>query len=169
MYLEKTLSKPVSESNDTTFLLRIKKCLLPGLGGFIAILALAEVSAIYPIALLIAPFGASSVIAFALPNSPLARAKNLIGGHVLSASIGVIIYKTLGSSSFSIALAVGLAIVLMILTDTLHPPAGGNPILVITLKASWTFIASPVAAGACLVFLVALFYHRIINRTYAKG
>ncbi len=137
---------------------------LSGLGGFVVIFLLAQASASLHIALLIAPFGASCVLVFALPHSPLAQPRNVIGGHVLSAAVGVCAYAFFGTAPWSSALAVGLAIALMELTGTLHPPAGADPIVALLAKAGWTFILSPVLAGAVLIVVVAFAYHRILSQ-----
>ena len=81
-------------------------------------------------ALLIAPFGASCVLVFALPQSPLAQPRNVIGGHMISTLVGLCAYHLIGASPLSFGLAVGLAIAAMLLTAPLHPPAGADPIVV---------------------------------------
>jgi CBS-domain-containing membrane protein len=109
-----------------------------GLGGFLVILLLAQLTRNLHALLLIAPFGASCVLAFALPQSPLAQPRNLIGGHLISTAIGLAVFSWLGTSPVSFGLAVGLAIAAMQLTGTLHPPAGADPIVVIMSKAAWS-------------------------------
>ncbi len=135
-----------------------------GLGGFVVILLLAQATASFHSALLIAPFGASCVLVFALPHSPLAQPRNVIGGHLISATIGILVFALLGATPWSLALAVGLAIALMELTGTLHPPAGADPIVVIMAKAGWVFLLSPVLVGAVLIVAIAFAYHRILSR-----
>jgi CBS-domain-containing membrane protein len=140
---------------------------LSGLGGFIAIFLLAEVTANWHTLLLIAPFGASCVLAFALPQSPLAQPRNIIGGHLISTTIGLIAFWLLGSQPLAFGAAVGVAIAAMELTGTLHPPAGADPIVVIMAKSSWTFLISPVLSGVIAIVLLAIAYHRVIsNRPY---
>ncbi|MEI9992675.1 MAG: HPP family protein [Rhizomicrobium sp.] len=134
-----------------------------GLGGFIVIFLLAQASASLHTMLLIAPFGASCVLVFALPHSPLAQPRNVIGGHLVSATVGLSAYALLGATPWSFALAVGLSIALMELTGTLHPPAGADPIVAILAKAGWTFLLSPVLAGAVLIVAGAFVYHRILS------
>ena len=69
---------------------------------------------------LMAPFGATAVLVFGVPHSPLAKAKNVIGGHILTALIGVVFVNYVGVGPVEIALATGLAISLMMLTDTFY-------------------------------------------------
>ena len=138
-----------------------------GLGGFIVIFLLAQAGASLHTTLLIAPFGASCVLVFALPQSPLAQPRNVIGGHLVSTAIGLAALTLFGSQPFSLAIAVGVAIAAMELSRTLHPPAGADPIVVILAKAGWTFLLSPVLAGAVTIVLVAFLYHRFAsNRPY---
>src|SRR5262245_52132446 len=74
---------------------------LAGLAGFITIYLLAEVSSAMSVSLLIAPFGASCVLVFALPRSPLANPRNVIGGHVISAAIGLAVLTLIGASAIA--------------------------------------------------------------------
>lgn len=138
--------------------------LISGVGGFIAIGIMAGLTDALQLALLIAPFGSSCVLLFALPASPLARPRNVIGGHFLSALVGLIVLNTLGAGMLALAVGVGLAIAVMQFTGTLHPPAGANPIVVILTGASWSFLATPILAGAVFLCLTAWLYHRFVSR-----
>lgn len=139
--------------------------LVAGVGGALAIGLLAGLSARLGQALLIAPFGASAVLVFALPESPLAQPRNVIGGHLLSAGVGVAVFALLGSGPLACALGVGLAIALMRLTGTLHPPAGGDPLVVLLGGgAGWSFLLAPVLAGAVTLVVIARAYHRQFAR-----
>ncbi|HZC18028.1 MAG TPA: HPP family protein, partial [Caulobacteraceae bacterium] len=120
-----------------------RTALVSGLGGTLAIFILAEASDLAHAALLIAPFGASCVLVFALPQSPLAQPRNVIGGHLISAVVGLAAYALLGAHPWSFAIGVGLAIAAMQITGTVHPPAGADPIVVILAKAGWLFLLSP--------------------------
>jgi CBS-domain-containing membrane protein len=137
---------------------------LSGFGGFIVIALLAQLTAGWHTLLLIAPFGASCVLAFALPQSPLAQPRNIIGGHLISTAVGIIIFSLLGSQPVAFGAGVGIAIAAMELTGTLHPPAGADPIVVLMAKASWTFLLSPVLTGAIAIVVLAFVYHRAVSR-----
>ncbi|MNF93568.1 HPP family protein [compost metagenome] len=113
-----------------------------------------------------APFGASCVIAFALPQSPLAQPRSLVGGHVLSTLVGLCALTAFGVHAWSLALAVGAAITLMQLTHTLHPPAGADPLLVMLTGAGWSFLLTPVLLGAAVIVLVACGYHRATRTSH---
>ncbi len=137
---------------------------LSGLGGFITITLLAEATTDWHTLLLIAPFGASCVLAFALPQSPLAQPRNIVGGHFISTAIGLATLSLLGSQPLAFGAGVGVAIAAMELTGTLHPPAGADPIVVLTAKASWPFLILPVLTGAVAIVLLAVAYHRAVSR-----
>ncbi len=81
----------------------------------------------------------------------------------MSAIVGLAVYALLGATPWSLGLGVGLAIALMELTGTLHPPAGADPIVAIMAKAGWSFLLSPVLAGAVLIVASAFVYHRILS------
>ncbi|MBK4216700.1 HPP family protein [Paracoccus caeni] len=114
--------------------------------------------------LLIAPFGASCVLLFALPASPLARPRNVVGGHFLTALMGLLALTFIGDGVLAMGIGVGLGIAAMQFTETLHPPAGGNPLVVIMTGAGWSFLALPIIAGALILLLVAFIYHRFVSK-----
>lgn len=111
--------------------------------------------------LLMAPFGASSVLLFGVPDSPLARPLNVIGGHVITAIIGLVFARYIGVCPWSLALATGVAVSAMMLTSTIHPPAGANPILVMLSQPDWVFAIDPVLIGAVSLVLVAKTYRKL--------
>ncbi len=138
-----------------------------GLGGFLTIFVLAEMTTHLGKILLIAPFGASCVLVYALPQSPLAQPRNVIGGHLVSTCIGLVVAALLGTTPVAYGLGVGLAIAAMSLTRTLHPPAGADPIVVIMTGASWPFLFVPVLVGALVVVLMAAAFRRWATRKAA--
>jgi CBS-domain-containing membrane protein len=137
--------------------------LVAGLGGMLAIWLLAHLSQTVEQALLIAPFGASCVLLFALPHSPLAQPKNVIGGHLLSASVGLLVLMLIGPGALACGMGVGMAIAVMRFTGTLHPPAGATPLVVIMTGANWAFLGFPVLAGTIALVLLAWLYHRLVS------
>ncbi|CAG7646207.1 HPP family protein [Paenibacillus allorhizosphaerae] len=142
--------------------------LLPGAGGFLAIYVCMAAGDAAGLSLLMAPFGASCVIAFALPDSPLAQPRSIIGGHALSTAIGLLLLHTAGLSVWSAALSVALAIVCMQLTRTLHPPAGADPLVVMLGGAGWSFLWTPALLGSVLVVASAFVFHRLCRRAYPQ-
>jgi CBS-domain-containing membrane protein len=138
----------------------LRKAILAGIGGALTIGLLGAASARGYAPVLIAPFGATCVLVFGAPASPFARPRNVIGGHLLAAVVGLLACSMLGHDWLGAAVGVGLAIALMILTETVHPPAGANPIVIALAHAGWSFLAAPVFAGAVVVVAIGAVYHR---------
>lgn len=122
---------------------------------------------------LIGSFGASSVLIYGIINSPLAQPRNLIGGHLICALVGVTIYKLIpGQLWLSSALSVSLSIVLMQITKTLHPP-GGATALIANIGSEkikslgYLYVLSPVLTGVIVLFVVAILFNNLTrHRTY---
>lgn len=115
---------------------------------------------------LIPPFGASMVLVMAVHDSPLAEPKNIFFGHTLSALSGVVIFSIMGSSFLSLGIAVGLAVFVMATFKAIHPPAGANPIIAILGGKGLSFVFVPVALGAIVIIVFAIFYNKLIGRDY---
>ena len=115
---------------------------------------------------LIPPFGASMVLVMAVHESPLAKPKNILLGHILSALSGVIILYLIGDNFLALGIAVALAVFVMIVTDTIHPPAGANPIIVILTGQGISFVLFPVAVGAFMLVVFAYLYNKLLKRNY---
>ncbi|AGA33422.1 Membrane protein, HPP family [Thioalkalivibrio nitratireducens DSM 14787] len=117
--------------------------------------------------LLISSFGASAVLLFGAPRSPLAQPRNLVGGHLLSALIGVAAFKLLGGQIWlAEAGAVATAIAAMHLTRTLHPPGGATALLAVmggeqVHSLGFLFVLLPVAAGALILLAVAVLFNNL--------
>ena len=135
-----------------------------GLGGALAIGAMEwfSVAANYPLAVI--PFATSIVLVIGSPEAEPAQPRALIGGHVVSALVGLVVLKLAGPQAWAAAAAVGLSILAMYLTGTFHPPAGINPLLVVSGNLPWTFLLVPVLAGAMLLTAFALLWHRWVRR-----
>lgn len=116
---------------------------------------------------LIGSFGASAVLVFGATNSPLAQPRNLVGGHLLSAIIGVTVFKLLPDQVWiSFALAVALSIVAMQMTKTMHPPGGATALIAIIgsdriKDLGFNYIFSPVLSGIIILLLIALVVNNI--------
>jgi CBS-domain-containing membrane protein len=111
---------------------------------------------------LIGSFGASAVLVYGIINSPLAQPRNLVGGHVISALVGVTIYKFVpGELWLTASLSVALAVVMMQITKTLHPPGGATALIanIGTAKVKalgYWYVLSPVLSGVMILLLVAI-------------
>ena len=119
--------------------------------------------------LLIGSFGATAVLLFSAPDSPLSQPRNLVGGHLISSLVAVILVATLGTSTFSIGLAVGLSIFLMYLTHTLHPPGGATALIGVTGGVGYEFIFMPVMLGVLILLVNAILVNNFVHhRKYPK-
>jgi CBS-domain-containing membrane protein len=132
-----------------------------GIGGAIAISLLALIATSYGAPLLMAPFGASCFLLFAAHESPFAQPRNLIGGHLVSAMVGILVLSVCGTDWWAMGLAVGLSIVAMQLTRTGHPPAGANPIVVLTINPEWSFLLAPVLLGSLTLVAMGLIFNSL--------
>lgn len=135
-----------------------------GLGGAIAIGAMEWFSfaAQYPLAVI--PFATSIVLVTGSPDAEPAQPRALIGGHLVSALVGLLVLKLTGPQAWAAAAAVGLSILAMYLTGTFHPPAGINPLLAVSGNLPWTFLFAPALAGALLLTAFAFVWHRWVLR-----
>ena len=136
------------------------------IGGLISISCLGILSNLSTYPLLIAPFGASTVLLFGAPNSPLAQPRNLVLGNLLGAVSAVTFVAFLGTSPLVSGFAVASAIALGQRFRCLHPPAGAVALLGVLSKASPLFVLLPVLSGSLLLLLIAVVFHRIsINKS----
>ena len=137
---------------------------LCGAGCAIAIYAMESSSMLtaYPLAAI--PFATSIVLVIGQPDAAPAQPRALIGGHLVSALVGLIVLAVTGPGPVAAAVAVGLAVPAMVMTDTLHPPAGINPLLVVAGNLPWSFLVAPVLAGALMLTAFALVWHRLVLR-----
>ena len=146
---------------------KIINALLSALGASIFISFLAFLDSLFKgMIWLIPPFGASMVLVMAVHESPLAKPKNILLGHILSALSGVIILYLIGDNFLALGIAVALAVFVMIVTDTIHPPAGANPIIVILTGQGISFVLFPVAVGAFMLVVFAYLYNKLLKRNY---
>jgi CBS-domain-containing membrane protein len=110
-----------------------------------------------------ASFGSSMVLLFGFPESPFAQPKNVFFGHLVTALIGVFFVNFIPLPIYiSIAGAVGIGIFLMIILDVVHPPAGGNPIMVIIGSASFEYLINPIIFGCILILLIAIIVNKFL-------
>ena len=108
-------------------------------------------------------FGSSMVLLFGFPESPFAQPRNVFFGHLVTTLVGVIFVNLIPMPIYiSIAFAVGIGIFFMILFDVVHPPAGGNPIMVIIGSVSYDYLLFPTISGCFIIILLAILINKFI-------
>lgn len=148
----------------------LKYALWGFVSGTVSILAIHAVTKFAGHPLLIGSFGASAVLLFGANESPLAQPRNLIGGHLVSAVVAVVTVAFLGTGPLATSLAVGVSILLMYATRTIHPPGGSTALIGVMGGAGYMFVLVPVLAGALILLLVALFTNNVVHhRQYPKN
>mgnify|MGYP000574266099 CR=1 FL=1 len=121
--------------------------------------------------LIVAPIGASAVLLFAVPASPLAQPWPLIGGNTISALVGVLVARAIADPMIATGVAVGLAIAVMSLTRSLHPPGGAAALTAVlggpaVSSAGLWFPLVPVGINSVILVLLGLVFHRLARRHY---
>jgi len=135
-----------------------------GLGAAIAIGAMEWFSVASHFPLVIIPFATSIVLVIGSPEAEPAQPRALIGGHLVATLAGLAMLQLTGPQAWAAAAAVGVAIAAVVVTGTFHPPAGINPLLVVSNNLPWSFLFAPVLAGAVLLAAFAYVWHRWIRR-----
>jgi len=108
-------------------------------------------------------FGSSMVLLFGFPESPFAQPKNVFFGHLCTALVGVIFVNFVPLPIYmNIALGVGAGVFFMILLNIVHPPAGGNPIMVIIGSASYDYLINPIIFGCIIILLLAILINKFL-------
>ena len=117
---------------------------------------------------LLASFGSSMVLLYGYSESPFAQPKNVFFGHLITAIVGVLFLNFVPLPIFlTIPLAVGFGVGLMILFNVTHPPAGGNPIIVIIGSVSFDYLLSPVISGSVIIIIFAIIVNKfILKKSY---
>ena len=135
--------------------------LISWLGGLLAIASLGLISSWSHYPLVVAPFGASTVLLFGYPASPLAQPRNIVLGNTVAAVTSVACVAWLGNSPWSMGMAVGLTIALGQQLRCLHPPAGAVALLGVLFEVQPWFVLMPMLAGSLLLTLMAVLFSHL--------
>ena len=104
--------------------------------------------------------GGSTVFLFVLTETEAAQPRALFGGHIGGALIGILCYQVFGTALWVSVAAVVLTMMFMVVTRTIHPPAGANPLIMVDHHAGFLSVLNPVAAGVLTLFIVAMVWSR---------
>jgi len=117
---------------------------------------------------LLASFGSSMVLLYGYPESPFAQPKNVFFGHLVTTITGLLFLHFVPLPIFlTIPLAVGFGVGLMIFLNITHPPAGGNPIIVIIGGVSYNYLLNPVISGSVIIIIFAIVTNKfILKKSY---
>ncbi|MCK5918172.1 MAG: HPP family protein [Cocleimonas sp.] len=149
--------------------------LISGLAAFSAILLVMLISQIFipsqDLPLVVASFGASAVLLFAVPLGPLSQPWSLVGGHLISAFIGITVAKLIPDIAIASALAVGLSISIMYISACLHPPGAATALSAVVggstvLEIGYEFMLFPVALNILVMLIFALVINNLMPRRY---
>ena len=156
----KSIKNIMLNINKETF----KKAFLAGIFSAFTIGVLTVLTYKSALGLFIAgSFGSSMVLLFGFPESPFAQPKNVFFGHLVTALVGVVFVAFVSLPLYiNIALAVGVGIFLMILLNIVHPPAGGNPIMVIIGSVSFDYLISPIIFGCIIIISLAILINKFL-------
>ena len=110
---------------------------------------------------LLASLGGSTVFLFGLTDAEAAQPRALFGGHLAGAAIGIFCFQFFGDALWVSVVAVVLTMVFMMVTRTVHPPAGANPLFMVHYHASFQALLKPVGLGVFILFLVTVIWSRM--------
>lgn len=168
----------VAIDTDKTRLMNMKNILWSWIGSFVGIMVIANMHNLLHLlskgdfSLIIGSFGATAVLAYGAVDSPLAQPRNIIGGHILSAIVGVTAFKLFGGNMwFASALAVSTSVAVMQITKTLHPPGGATALIAVIggshiHNLGYLYSIIPVGIGATIMVLIAIVVNRMSGRKY---
>ncbi len=142
----------------------LNKSILAGIFSFITIGALTLLTYKTTLGIFfIASFGSSMVLLFGYPESPFAQPKNIFFGHLITSIVGMLFLNFVPLPLyFIIPLAVGIGVCLMIFLNVTHPPAGGNPIIVIMGSVSLDYLINPIIIGSIIILIFGVVLNRLI-------
>lgn len=134
------------------------------IGAIVAISALSYIATTTKGLILLGSFGASALLIFALPEAPLSQPRSVVLGHLFASLIALGCLALFGPQWWAMGIATGLAVGLMMVTRTVHPPAGSNAIIVFLAKPTWGLLVFSTLGGTLTLIAIAVVYHRTTRR-----
>ena len=147
-------------NNRTT----LSDAIIASVGVFVCMFTIFELTQYTDSLWFIASFSASSMLVMTAWNAPVGQPRNVIGSHLIASFIAIAILNLFGSSPVMMSLALCCTIFCMLMTRTFHPPACGDPIIIMMSGYSWGFLFHPVLIGAIIIVIFGL----IINNLHPK-
>jgi CBS-domain-containing membrane protein len=162
-YIKKMKGEATYKSN-----LNYVDLLISAVGGLVAmsIISMIAISLGYPMVL--GPIGASCLLIFGAHNGPFSQPRHIIGGHFIATFASLAILDMFGRSFLTIGITLAVAIIIMFLTNTIHPPAAASAIVAINTGAGWGFMLSILLCGVLLVLMSLLYNNLFQSRQYPK-
>jgi CBS-domain-containing membrane protein len=148
----------------TTKRAHARSIVLAGLGAFVGLAFVGLLAQETSEPWILGSFGATCVLLFGFPSSPFSQPRNIIGGHVLTSLTGLVCLQLFGPGYVPMAVAAASALMLMMLTRTVHPPAGSNPVIIFAAQPGWSFLALPTMFGAVALVLIGWLYWAVAKR-----
>jgi CBS-domain-containing membrane protein len=155
---------PAGDSGASTWRAQAGSILLAGLGGFIALALVGMLANRTAQPWILGSFGATCVLLFGFPASPFSQPRNIVGGHVLTTLTGLLCLHLFGPGYVPMAAAAACALMLMMITRTVHPPAGSNPVIIFAAQSGWSFLVLPTMSGAVALVAIGWVYWITIKR-----
>ncbi len=137
---------------------------LATLGAIVAVSVLSFFASTMQGLMLLGSFGASALLLFVLPEAPLSQPRNIVVGHLAASLIALGCLVLFGPQWWAIGLATGLGVGFMMITHTVHPPAGSNAIIVFLSKPALGSLVLSTVAGTVTLIAIAFLYHRTTRR-----
>lgn len=134
--------------------------IIAGIGAFIGLSLLGLIAQKADTMMIIAPFGATAVLLFSAPNSPFSKPLNIFGGYAISTVIGSLILLYSNNDWLVVGAGLGLTIMLMHWTKTVHPPAGAN-FLIVTQGHLTFYLLEPLFIGLVSLIIIAIGIEKI--------
>ncbi|WP_338472397.1 HPP family protein [Niallia sp. XMNu-256] len=142
--------------------------LISATGVFLAVSIICLLAVYFNYPMVIGPLGASCVLVFIAHSGPLSQPRQVIGGHILSTITGLLIWSIFGKSLFIIMISLVVVLILMSLTNTIHPPAAASALVAINFETGWGYLI-PIIIGVLFLVLLAILYNNLFhNRQYPK-
>lgn len=144
---------------------RVFSALRNAIAGGIAVILMHEFAHLADLQIAVVPFACSIILLLCLPDSDSAQPRSVVGGHVVCALSGCMAALLMGPNWLSVAAGIAIAMLIMELSRTVHPPAGLTALIAATHAKTWDFVLVPVLSGATILVLLCFLYYRAFGHS----